>query len=149
MADRGRVKVEPGHKRIRAYFAGQLVVDTVRPLYVWEAPYYPTYYLPVDDVRRALLVDSDTTDHSPSRGDARFFHVRVGDREATDAVRQYPDSPIEELRGSVRVEWDAMDAWFEEDVEVYVHARSPYARVDVLPSSRHVQVEVDGVIVAD
>ena len=42
-----------------------------------------------------------------------------------------------------------MDAWFEEDEQIYVHPRSPYTRVDVLRSSRHVEVEVDGVKVAD
>jgi uncharacterized protein (DUF427 family) len=42
-----------------------------------------------------------------------------------------------------------MDHWFEEDEEVYVHARDPYTRIDILPSSRRVRVEVDGVTVAD
>jgi uncharacterized protein (DUF427 family) len=42
-----------------------------------------------------------------------------------------------------------MDVWFEEDEEVYVHPRSPYTRVDILSSSRHVEVAVGGVTVAD
>jgi uncharacterized protein (DUF427 family) len=42
-----------------------------------------------------------------------------------------------------------MDAWFEEDEEVFVHPRSPYTRVDILPSSRHVRVERDGVVLAE
>jgi uncharacterized protein (DUF427 family) len=149
MTDRGRVKVERGHKRVRAVLAGQVVVDTTRPLLVWEVPYFPSYYLPLDDVVDGVLVPSDHSEHSPSRGDARLFDVRVGERIAPDAARQYPDSPIDELRDVVKLDWDAMDAWFEEDVEVYVHPRSPYTRVDVLPSSRHVQVEVHGVVVAD
>jgi uncharacterized protein (DUF427 family) len=41
-----------------------------------------------------------------------------------------------------------VDAWFEEDDEVFVHARDPYHRVDVLNSSRHVRVEIDGATVA-
>ena len=51
--------------------------------------------------------------------------------------------------GFVSVKWTAMDHWFEEDEEVYVHARSPYARVDILASSREVRVEIDGVTVAE
>ena len=39
---RGRVRVEQGTKRIRAYLGGELVADTLRPLLVWEKPYYPT-----------------------------------------------------------------------------------------------------------
>ena len=42
-----------------------------------------------------------------------------------------------------------MDAWFEEDEEVFTHARDPYTRVDILPSSRHVRIEVDGVTIAE
>ena len=66
-----------------------------------------------------------------------------------DAALAYPTSPIEELRDHVRLDWEAMDAWFEEDEEVYFHPRDPYTRVDILPSSRRVRVEVDGVTVAD
>ena len=60
--------------------------------------------------------------------------VRTGSAEAPKAALRYADSPIEALRDHVRLEWDAMDAWFEED-EVFTHVRSPYARIDVLPSS--------------
>ena len=42
-----------------------------------------------------------------------------------------------------------MDGWFEEDEEVYTHPRDPYTRVDILASSRHVRVEVDGVVLAE
>ena len=41
------------------------------------------------------------------------------------------------------------DEHFEEDEEVFVHARDPYTRIDILPSSRRVRVEIDGVTVAD
>ena len=49
----------------------------------------------------------------------------------------------------VSVKWPAMDHWFEEDEEVYVHARDPQTRVDILASSRTVRVEIDGVTVAE
>jgi uncharacterized protein (DUF427 family) len=42
-----------------------------------------------------------------------------------------------------------MDEWLEEDEPVYTHPRDPYKRVDILASSRHVRVAVDGVTVAD
>jgi len=59
------------------------------------------------------------------------------------------DSPIEGMDGTVRFEWAAMDAWFEEDEQVFVHPRSPYVRVDALRSNRTVRVEPDGVLLAD
>ncbi len=42
-----------------------------------------------------------------------------------------------------------MDAWFEEDEEVFVHPRNPYVRVDALRSSRTVRIEVDGTVLAE
>jgi uncharacterized protein (DUF427 family) len=143
------VRVEPAYKRVRAYLGGELVADTTRPLLVWEVPYYPAYYLPARDVRGELLAATATTSRSPSRGVAQHFTVSAGGKEAVDAAWTYPDSPIEELRDTIRFEWNAMDAWFEEDEEVYVHPRDPYSRVDTLHSSRHVQVAIDGVVLAD
>jgi uncharacterized protein (DUF427 family) len=42
-----------------------------------------------------------------------------------------------------------MDAWYEEDEQVYVHPSDPYHRVDVLKSSRYVRVKVNGEVVAE
>jgi uncharacterized protein (DUF427 family) len=120
------LRIETGAKRIRAFLGGEAVADTIRPRLVWEKPYYPAYYFPAEDVRTDLV-----------------------DAAAPGAITRFEDSPVEELRGLVRLDWDAMDAWFEEDEEVFVHPRSPYTRVDILPSSRHVRVEVDGVTIAE
>ncbi|MGP3910592.1 DUF427 domain-containing protein [Nonomuraea sp. NBC_00507] len=147
--NRGRVRVERTAKRVRTYLGGRVVADTTSALLVWEVPYYPTYYFPLADVDEAALKSTGTTKHSPSRGEAVVYTVTSGTAEATEAALAYPDSPLEEIRGHVRFEWDAMDAWFEEDEQVYFHPRDPYTRVDILPSSRHVRVEVDGVTVAD
>ncbi|SNS05769.1 Uncharacterized conserved protein, DUF427 family [Streptosporangium subroseum] len=141
---RGRVRVERGAKRIRAFLGGRAIADTTRVLLVWEVPYYPTYYFPREDVAVELKPNGRST-HVPSRGDSLLYDVEG----VVDAALAYPASPIEELRDHVRLDWEAMDAWFEEDEEVYVHARDPYTRVDILPSSRRVRVEVDGVTVAD
>ena len=145
---RGRIRLEPGAKRVRAFLGGEVVADTCRATLVWEVPYYPTYYFPVDDVRADLRPDGETV-HSPSRGDGRAFTVRAGGREARGAALRHEDSPIAELRDLVRLDWHAMDAWFEEDEEVFTHPRDPYTRVDILASSRHVRVEVDGETVAE
>jgi uncharacterized protein (DUF427 family) len=145
---RGRIRVEAGAKRVRAYLGGEAVADTASPVLVWEVPYYPTYYFPAADVRAELVPDGGVV-HSPSRGDARTFTVRAGGKEAPRAALRYEDSPIEELRGLIRLDWQAMDAWFEEDEEVFTHPRDPYTRVDILPSSRHVRVEIDGVTIAE
>ncbi len=146
---RGRVRVEQGLKRVRVYFGGHVVADTTRPLLVWEVPYYPTYYLPLADLEPDVLVPTGDTEHSPSRGDGVLYTVKVGDAEAPKAAIRYPSSPIEELRDAVRLDWQAMDSWFEEDEEVFVHARDPYSRIDILPSSRAIRIELDGEVLAD
>jgi uncharacterized protein (DUF427 family) len=145
---RGRVRLEHGAKRVRAYLGGELVADTTHPLLVWEKPYYPTYYFPAADVRAELRADGGVA-HSPSRGDGITFSVRAGDSEAAGAAIRYEESPFEELRAAIRLDWAAMDAWFEEDEQVFTHPRDPYTRVDILPSSRHVRIEVEGVTIAE
>ena len=146
---RGRVRVERGAKRVRAYLGGELVADTARPLLVWEKPYYPAYYFPAVDVRTELLSPDGGVAHSPSRGDGRLFTVSAGGKQARGAALRYENSPFEDLRDAIRLDWGSMDAWFEEDEQVFTHPRDPYTRVDILPSSRHVRVEVDGVTVAE
>jgi len=53
------------------------------------------------------------------------------------------------LAGLATVDFSTMDAWFEEEEQIFVHPKDPYKRVDVLQSSRHVRVEVNGVVLAD
>jgi uncharacterized protein (DUF427 family) len=142
------IRIEQGPKRVRAYLAGELVADTKTPFLVWEWPYYPTYYIPAADVR-AELVPAGQTEHSPSRGDGQVCHIKVAGAAADGAALRYPDSPIEALRDLVRLDWQSMTEWFEEDEPVYTHPRDPYSRVDILASARHVRVEIDGVTVAD
>jgi uncharacterized protein (DUF427 family) len=146
---RGRVHVEHGAKRIRAYLGGELVADTTEPLLVWEKPQYPAYYFPVGDVRTELLEADGGVVRSPSRGDGHTFTVKAGGKQVTGAALRYEASPFEELRDAIRLDWHAMDAWFEEDEQVFTHPRDPYTRVDILPSSRHVRIEVDRLTIAE
>jgi uncharacterized protein (DUF427 family) len=147
MTERGRVRIEPSTKRVRVMLGGEVVADTSRPLLVWEVPYYPTYYFPADDVRTDLLVATGETRKSPSRGEASQLAVKVNGVEG--AAYTFLNPKIEEIAGHYAFVWKTMDHWFEEDEEVWVHARDPYTRIDILPSSRRVRVELDGVTVAD
>lgn len=142
--ERGRV--EPVPRRIRGYAGTDLVFDTLAARYVWEIAYYPHYYVPVRDVNTALLVD----DHHPQRAQFGAFQrhsLHAGGRIRTGAVRVFGDADAL-LPGYVRFEWDSVD-WFEEDERIYGHPRSPYTRLDALRSSRHVRVELDGILLAE
>ena len=58
-------------------------------------------------------------------------------------------TPIAGVAGTARFDWGALDAWFEEDEQIFVHPRSPYVRIDALRSHRHVRASVDGITLAE
>jgi uncharacterized protein (DUF427 family) len=145
-------RFEATPKWVRATYNGQWVADSRRAMLLWEPPRpTPLYYFPRDDVRMELLSPSDHTRNSQSLGAATYWNLRVRDRNAGNAAWAY-DSPPDgapDTRGYVAFKWDMLDAWYEEDEEVFVHPRDPHHRVDVLISSRHVEVTLGGVKVAD
>ncbi|MFI7427720.1 DUF427 domain-containing protein [Micromonospora sp. NPDC049836] len=140
--------VEPVPRRVRAFVGGEPVLDTTRARYVWEWPFYPQYYVPAADLRRDLLVDEGRTEGT-RRGTARLHGLRAGDTTRAGCARWYGPDAAPDLADTVRFDWAAADAWFEEDEEVFVHPRNPYARVDALRSTRHVRVELDGTVLAE
>jgi uncharacterized protein (DUF427 family) len=112
----------PVPRRVRARQGGRWVVDTTSAVYVWEVENYPQFYLPMADVDPELLADP----------------------ALKPRLRRHPDLP-----DHVRIRWDALDHWFEEDEEVFVHPRSPYVHVDALRSTRQVRIELEGVLLAE
>lgn len=144
--------LEPTPRRVRAVFEGRTVVESDRAMLLHETRATPVYYFPRGDVREDLLRESGRTEGSEHKGPTRRWSVTVGERTAEDAAWSHPEPPPEapqELGGLVALDWDAMDAWYEEDEEVFVHPRDPYHRVDVQRSSRRVRVVVDGEVVAE
>ena len=141
-------QVEPVPRRVRATLAGRTVVDTTRARYVWEWANYPQYYIPLADVDPAVLVDEQHPQRL-KRGTAHRHGLQVGSVRRPGAARVYRDDAAEGLADTVRFEWAALDAWYEEDEQVFVHPRNPYVRVDALRSSRPVRVELDGVVLAE
>jgi uncharacterized protein (DUF427 family) len=135
-------------RRLRGLLGGVALFDTERALYVWEFPPYPQYYIPLDDLDAELLVDERRSEQTP-RGTATRWALRVGELTRPGAVRIHGDDAPERLRRTARIDWDALDSWFEEDEQVYVHPRNPYARVDAVRSSRAVRVELAGVVLAE
>jgi uncharacterized protein (DUF427 family) len=148
---KGLIYFEDSPRRIRARFAGEEIVDSRHAKMLHEHAHLPIYYFPRDEVRMNLLEPTDHSTHCPFKGDASYWSVRVGDRVAENAVWGYPD-PIDEappLADYLAFYWRKMDEWYEEDEPAIVHARDPYHRVDVLESSRHVRVSVNGELVAE
>ena len=142
---------EDSPRRVRVMFNGETIVDSRRVKLLHETGHLPVYYFPEEDLRHDLLEESEHTTYCPFKGDASYRSVRVRDRVAENALWRYPE-PIESaplLAGYAAFYWHKMDHWYEEDEEVFVHPRDPYHRVDVLDSSRHVRVLVNGEVVAE
>jgi uncharacterized protein (DUF427 family) len=143
-----RAKVEPVPRRIRGHLNNVCVFDTTQAIYVWDSPRYPYYQVPADDVRLELLTD-DGTSHRHRLGTSSVHTLTVGDTTRPGGARRYGADADPAVAGTVRFEWSALDSWFEEDEEVYVHPRNPYTRVDALRSSRLVTITLAGVTLAE
>ena len=138
---------EPVPRRIRGVLAGETVFDTVAATYVWEKPQYPQYYIPLADIREGVLGEPVSSQHT-RRGEAEVHGLTVGAETRPQSVKAYGQTTIEGLADVAHFDWDALDAWYEEDERVFVHPRSPYVRVDALRSTRPLRVELDGVRLA-
>ena len=139
---------EPAPRRVRATLGGELIFDSTRARYVWEWAYYPQYYIPVEDIDERFLVD----EHHKQRlrqGTACRHGLRAGGVDRPSAVRIFGEEAIGGVTGTARFDWDALDAWYEEDEQVFVHPRNPYVRVDALRSHRHVRVSLEGITLAE
>ena len=141
-------RIEPVPRRIRGVLADEVVFDTTRAWYVWEWPYYPQYYIPLADVRSGVLTSEGQT-KATRRGPVELHTVTAGEIGRPGAAQVLRDSELPELRDTVRFNWAALDAWFEEDEQVFVHPRSPYVRVDAIRSGRPVQVALEGQVLAE
>lgn len=140
--------VEPVPRRIRAVRGGEVVLDTTAALYVWEWAGYPQYYIPRRDVADGVLVPGGQ-EAKTSRGTVRLCSFAAAGPPGPTVARLLVEATDPVLADTVRFDWEALDAWFEEDEEVFVHPRDPYTRVDALRSTRTVRIELDGIVLAE
>ncbi|KAG6862474.1 hypothetical protein C0995_000020 [Termitomyces sp. Mi166 len=132
--------VEDSPKRVRVLFGGKYLVDSKKAN--WQNPNYPAYFFPAEDIPNEFLKLHDR------EAGVEVFDVVVEERRAPSAVTSY-SSEAKDFCGLFTVQFGAMDAWFEEEEQIFVHCKDPYKRVDVLQSSRHIRVEIEGVEVAN
>lgn len=145
------VRLEPTPKHVRCFLGGTAVADSSHAMLCVETNRLAVYYFPVRDVVAGALVASGRTYESPLKGRALYFDVTAGGVTAAGAAWEYDEALPGAEPGTryVAFHWGLMDAWFEEDEEVFIHPRDPYHRIDVLQSSRHVVVTVNGCVLAE
>jgi len=132
---------------VRGFVNGVPIVNSKRVIVVYGARRLATYFFPSADVRMDVLHTAETQ----SAPGERRYTLEMDGRTIEDIAWSYTDLDGEhaELRDYIAFEWRKVDAWYEEDDEVFVHPRDPYHRVDVLNSSRHVKVVIGGQVVAE
>ena len=135
------IRVEQSPRWVRGLVRGQTIVDSKNVIVVYGERRSPLYYFPRQDVRTDLLSPS-----SDNAGVQRFSLDGIEDIAWSHAA---DGEEFAALRDYVGFEWNKVESWYEEDDEVFVRPRDPYHRVDVLNSSRHVKVVIDGETVAD
>jgi uncharacterized protein (DUF427 family) len=143
--------MERSPKWVRVMLGGETIAESRNTLLLQESGHQPVYYFPPAHVRSDVLEPSDRHTRCPKKGEASYHTIRVGDRVEEAAAWYYPE-PIEgaePLQGLVAFYFGRMDQWFEEDEEIVVHPRDPYHRVDVLPTSRHIRISLDGEVLAE
>jgi len=151
-AERARLKdgvhIEISPRRVRAYLDNQVLADSQQVLLVYETKRPPVYWFPTADVRMNLLAVKEPAAGAPSGTEHwRANKGRVDENLAWSYVE--PRGDLAPLEGHIAFYWNAIDHWYEEDEEIFVHPRDPYSRVDTVHSSRHVRVEVDGQVIAE
>jgi uncharacterized protein (DUF427 family) len=172
MRELDTLRYEPIEKRIRATIGDETVIDSTRAMLVWEPKrVVPTYAVPVEDVAGEILSEprteiGDDEDHGVAPMAAPQLAGRVVfDPSVPFAVRTTGGDPLviagggreaaafraddAALAGYVIVDFAAFDAWYEEDERNVGHPRDPFHRIDIVRSSRHVRVELDGEALAE
>lgn len=129
---------------------GEAVLDSTHSVVVLENGHLPVTYFRPEDVRLDLLKESELRTHCPIKGEAIYLDLKAGDRTVENAVWSYrtPVTGAEPIGSLLAFYWDKVEHWYEEDEEVFGHARDPYHRIDVRPSSREVAVAFGGETVA-
>lgn len=104
----------------------------------------------VEDFRRRVRAEKDGATVIDSRRvklvwvTGRQPQYAVPEEDVTVRARAVPG-----LDGYVALAWNAVDAWYEEDEQVFVHVRDPYSRIDVVETTNRVRVSVEGQALAE
>lgn len=137
-----QTRIDHTPRRIRVRLENTTVADSVGARLVYAAGRHPEYAFAPTDVEWSGLAVGDADHRDELLGEYRSIRS-AGSGETVGRI--YTSGPAEQL---VQFEFAAMDAWFEEDEQIWFHARDPFRRVDVLESSRHVEIAVEGRVVA-
>lgn len=113
-------RLEETSKHIQIMFNGETIADTRRAYRILETSHPPVYYLPPEDINMESLHRSQRTSFCEFKGQATYWSVRVGDRQAIDAAWSYasPTEKFEPIRGYLAFYPSPMDVCFVDGEQV-------------------------------
>jgi len=97
------VVFRPAGQRVTVRLGGEIIADSDCALLCEETGREPVPYLPMTDTRADLFRPTATRSYCPFKGEASYWSVTAGGREARDAAWSY-DLPYDEaaaIRGHV------------------------------------------------
>jgi uncharacterized protein (DUF427 family) len=83
-------RVEASTRHIRVMFNDHVIAQTTRAIRVLETSHPPVYYIPPEDVDMTCFQATSRRTFCEFKGAARYWTIRVGERQAENAAWSYP-----------------------------------------------------------
>jgi uncharacterized protein (DUF427 family) len=106
------ITIAPNPARIVVSIAGQVLADTQSALTLREADYPPVQYIPLEDVDRSLIQETEHASYCPFKGDASYYSIPAGGERSVNAIWTYrdPHAAVAEIKDHVAYYPDRVDA---------------------------------------
>jgi uncharacterized protein (DUF427 family) len=107
-------RIEDSPRHIQVFFNGILIAETRRAKRVLETSHPPVYYIPPQDIRMEYLVRTQHATWCEWKGQAAYYTVGVGEKQAENAAWFYPEPtpPFAALKEYVAFYPQKMDACY-------------------------------------
>lgn len=87
-------RVEASARHIQIIFNGVVIADAHQTMRVLETSHPPVYYLPPKEIRMEFLQPTARASYCEWKGEAGYYTIKVGDREAPDAAWVYANPHV-------------------------------------------------------
>lgn len=121
-------RLEDSTQRIQVVFNGVTIADTQRAKRVLETSHPPVYYLPLEEIQQEYLIKTPRSTYCEWKGQAGYYTVKVGDRQADNAAWFYPHptAAFTGIRDYVAFYPSRMDACYVDGEQVQAQAGDFY-----------------------
>jgi uncharacterized protein (DUF427 family) len=121
-------RIEDTSKHIQVVFNGVVIAETGRARRILETSHPPVYYIPPQDIKMEHLSRASRSSHCEWKGQAAYYTVSVGEKQAENAAWNYPDPTpgFEAIKGYVAFYPYLMDACYVDGEQVRAQAGSFY-----------------------